>query len=462
MAQPQPQGRALAFSVSGQTLALPAERIAEVIAAPPITRVPLAPPGLRGLANVRGAVTPILALDVLLDAPQSGAGRQIVVVDDDAPIGLMVDHVVGLRTPGDDGEAVRWLDVESLLARALPPMARRPVTRGVSEPVAAGAPAGVEEPFLTFVLAGQAFGLPLAEVSQVARIPADLAALPLTGDAMIGVVDIHGGLAPVVSLRTLLGFPPLAPSAASRLVIIRLGEAPVALLVDEVRSIIRAGADERVTTPDILNRGRGEARIDTLIRSPEGLVAVLTADRVFDEETMAAVGSGRGQASAVAADDANEATIAFVEFRLGADRYGFPLEAVTEIVRKPQTVAAAPNAPTFLVGLMNHRGTVVPLIDQRSRFAAAADGKAGAFDQVIVTQVDGLAAGLVVDAVERVTRVPVDALAVTAGLMRDDAKVFDRVTTDGRLLLIVDPRELLDQAERDIVRRFVVHAKSDA
>lgn len=457
VAQAPSAGRALAFSVGGKALALPADRIAEVMATPPISRVPLAPLGLRGLANVRGKVTPIVALDVLLGGGIGDGAGQIVVLDDEVPIGLMVDRITGLTAL--EAGSLQWLDIDALLSEALPPVARRPVRDSVSKPRAA-APASARRAFLTFELAGQAFGIALAEVSEVARVPRDIAKLPLTDEAMVGAADIRGGLVPVVSLRAVLGLRAAAPTTAARLVIVRLGEALVALLVDAVATIIRASDDQVALAPDILNRGGGEARIDTLVRSESGLVAVLTPEKVFDEETLSAVASrgARNHAAATEAVDAASTTV--VEFGLGREVFGFPLDAVVEIVRKPPTIAATPNAPTFLIGLINHRGAAIPLIDQRRRFGVGdTEGGAG---QVIVTRIEGLSAGLVVDAVRRVVHVPADQISPTAGMMRDDAAVFDRVVTGDGLLLVVDPRELLDQAERDIVREFVAHAKSAA
>jgi len=69
-----------------------------------------------------------------------------------------------------------------------------------------------------------------------------------------------------------------------------------------------------------------------------------------------------------------------------------------------------------------------------------------------------VAVGFVVDAVERILGVPAAALTPAPDLVSHDVSVFDRIASvelDGRLVLLVDPRQLLDQAERDLVAALV-------
>ena len=56
-----------------------------------------------------------------------------------------------------------------------------------------------------------------------------------------------------------------------------------------------------------------------------------------------------------------------VLFGVGAVVYGLPIERVREVVN-PQPVFALPHAPPSIVGVTDHRGDVVPVIDLRARF----------------------------------------------------------------------------------------------
>ena len=79
----------------------------------------------------------------------------------------------------------------------------------------------------------------------------------------------------------------------------------------------------------------------------------------------------------------------FVLFRLGDETYGLPIAAVVEVVRLPNAVTRVPRAPAFLAGVMNHRGAVVPLIDQSRRFTLPR-GTDERQRRVIITRLDDL------------------------------------------------------------------------
>lgn len=56
-----------------------------------------------------------------------------------------------------------------------------------------------------------------------------------------------------------------------------------------------------------------------------------------------------------------------VLFGVGAVVYGLPIERVREVVN-PQDVIPLPHAPSTIVGVTDHRGEVVPVVDLRTRF----------------------------------------------------------------------------------------------
>jgi purine-binding chemotaxis protein CheW len=63
-------------------------------------------------------------------------------------------------------------------------------------------------------------------------------------------------------------------------------------------------------------------------------------------------------------------------------------------------------------------------------------------------------AGFVVDRVTEVLRVPAHQLRPAPELASDRSKVIDRIANievEGRMILLVDPRELLDRAEKDLL-----------
>ncbi len=152
-------------------------------------------------------------------------------------------------------------------------------------------------------------------------------------------------------------------------------------------------------------------------------------------------------------ESADDRVEQFVILQLGDERYGLPILSVDEIVRHPGRLTRVPRAPAFVEGVMNLRGKVVPVIDQRQRFAVVGETAARGARIVIVT-IDGLQAGFVVDAVSEVIAIPARDLRPAPELAADGAQLFDRVANienEGRMILLIDPKALLARAERDLL-----------
>ncbi|MBI3898642.1 MAG: chemotaxis protein CheW [Gammaproteobacteria bacterium] len=95
-----------------------------------------------------------------------------------------------------------------------------------------------------------------------------------------------------------------------------------------------------------------------------------------------------------------EELVQFLTFRLDGLDYGIPIIQVQEI-RGWTKVTSLPNSPRYIRGVLNLRGTIVPIIDLRLRFnlnEAAYDS----FTVIVVINVGQRLAGVVVDAVSDV------------------------------------------------------------
>jgi twitching motility protein PilI len=91
----------VAFRMGGETFLVAREETREVLGLPAaITRIPGAKSWVKGLANVRGQLLPLLDLRQFLGSGATASGRNtrvIVVNHRDVPAGLMVDEVLGFR-----------------------------------------------------------------------------------------------------------------------------------------------------------------------------------------------------------------------------------------------------------------------------------------------------------------------------------------------------------------------------
>lgn len=93
--------RVLTFRLADRDFGLPVAAVEEVLFAQPMTRVPLAPPAVRGLINLRGRIVPAVDLRRRLELPDRAADRppMVVVVSAGGGAGLLVDEVGDILAP---------------------------------------------------------------------------------------------------------------------------------------------------------------------------------------------------------------------------------------------------------------------------------------------------------------------------------------------------------------------------
>jgi purine-binding chemotaxis protein CheW len=90
----------------------------------------------------------------------------------------------------------------------------------------------------------------------------------------------------------------------------------------------------------------------------------------------------------------------FVTFQLGTETYGISILKLNEIIAY-QSCTTIPNVPSFIKGVLNLRGIVVPVIDLRERFGMELKDY-DQFTVIMILDVSGRIMGLVVDAVSDV------------------------------------------------------------
>ncbi len=441
----------LTVQVGDRYFALPAVLVDEVASLPRMSRVPNAPSGLLGLANVRGAVVPVLSLARLLLHKDDDAAKRLVVVHAGEPVGLAVDAVRRLGADGSQGAS--RIDVADLVARCIPVRAKAGAGRGAV--VAEHAEHAEQVALVAFRVANQDFALPLTSVDEVLRIPAEIALLPHGDAVVVGSAAFRGITLPLLSLSALLALPMKAVNSQSRVVVVRIGRNQVGFVADEMRSVIWIDPADIDPVPHVLTRGNAESKIQAICRLDFGkrLVSVLSADQLLrDDITQRLLQGGSGADETMVSSAGAAPSEQFLVFRIGDEEFGLPIAAVEEIAPLPPKLTPLPKAPAFIQGVMNLRGQVIPVIDQARRFNRGT--AAGAKRRVVVVRIGDLRAGFIVDAVSEVLRVGADELRPAPDLGTEGTRVFDRVANlqaDGKLVLIVSPRELLDRAEQDLL-----------
>jgi purine-binding chemotaxis protein CheW len=97
--------------------------------------------------------------------------------------------------------------------------------------------------------------------------------------------------------------------------------------------------------------------------------------------------------------------IKVVCFHLGRDAYALDIMRVREIV-KLQKLSGLPEAPSFVEGVINLRGSIIPVVDLRKRFGFTDIGYSPE-NRLLITVVANQLVGLIVDAVTEVVTIPI-------------------------------------------------------
>ena len=141
----------------------------------------------------------------------------------------------------------------------------------------------------------------------------------------------------------------------------------------------------------------------------------------------------------------------FLTFRLGAEEYGIDILKVQEIRSYEQPTRIA-NAPSFIKGVVNLRGVIVPIVDLRVKLSCEAV-EYNSFTVVIVLNVRGRIIGAVVDSVS-------DVLELAGGSIKPAPDVHTSVDTsfitgigsvNDRMLILMDIEGLMSSADMGLI-----------
>lgn len=113
--------------------------------------------------------------------------------------------------------------------------------------------AGEQRQLVAFELADETYGVDIYQVREIIRVP-EVTRVPKAPDFVEGVINLRGGVIPVLDLRRRFGMEPLDGSDDARIIIVELGEQLVGMRVDGVSEVLRAEADQiEPPSPYIVN-----------------------------------------------------------------------------------------------------------------------------------------------------------------------------------------------------------------
>ena len=146
----------------------------------------------------------------------------------------------------------------------------------------------------------------------------------------------------------------------------------------------------------------------------------------------------------------------YLTFRLGDEEYGIDILKVQEI-RSYEPPTKIANAPSYLKGVVNLRGVIVPIVDLRIKFNCLnANGEAeiNSFTVVIVLNVRGRVVGAVVDSVSDVMQLSEQMIQPAPEMSNsivDTTYITGIANVSDRLLILMDIESLMSSAEMGLI-----------
>lgn len=478
------------FTVGKEVFAVEMLPVQEIIRVPEVVRVPLTPPSLNGLANLRGNVLPIISLRALfhLEPRETDDATRAIVLNLGQPLGFVVDRVASVIMVEDDQiepvsnvqttidtrlmtgllkqvgghELVMIIDFASLIQDSFSQdgLLQRVAANTGSSGLLNGQAEEEESDELqlvSFSVAGQEYAIAIEDVQEIVLVPEHIVAVPRSASHVRGVMTLRQRLLPLVSLREMFQLPGQATDERSRILVVSLSDVSVGIILDSVNEVLRVPSSQLEAMPPMLARDQAMAEIVGLCRLQQGkrLVSVVSAERLLKHQavqkalTTTEKESGMSEALLNQAEKDDEEQL--VIFRLGNEEFGVPIDSVQEIVRVPENLTHVPRAPSFVEGVMNLRGIVLPVIDQRRRFGLQSI-EANDRQRIIVFVIKNLRTGFIVDSVAEVLKISRALIEPAPLLSGEQQRLFGRVanlSAQKRMIQLVDPRQILADQELD-------------
>ena len=310
---------------------------------------------------------------------------------------------------------------------------------------------------VSFDVDGQEYATAIEDVQEIVQVPEAIVHVPHSESHVLGVMTLRSRLLPLVNLRSMFALPHRDLDEKSRIVVLTLGGVSVGVVVDAVSEVLRVAKSGVDALPALLAREGNLAEVTSICRLENGkrLVSIVTARNLFGnstiKEALSTVGNDElesGQA-AEEVDDNLDDDEQVVIFRLGKEEFGAPIASVQEIVRVPEELIRVPQSPPFVEGVINLRGSVLPVIDLRLRLGLKQVDRTDR-QRIMVFLISDVRTGFIVDQVAEVLKIPKAAIEASPQLSAQQSQLLSRMANlekQKRMVQLIDPPHLMAKKE---------------
>lgn len=476
------------FLIADSEFAISVSALQEIVNEPEdVSPVPLAPPFMLGLFNLRGMIVPVIDLRRLLEFPEDeglGARKVAIIEHGEHCIGLLFDRTgevlsgkgvarVDFR-PNGDGikdvvvDGVLKFDGGERLVQILNPhellnLEKLPRADNDSGKAAVKHSRGNKFACVSFQTGHTTCAIDLRYVKEVRTVP-KLEQSLLTGGNVIGTANLRGVILPVIDFRGFMGDEAKFALGATvpkdrRMLVIETAEGPVGLMVFSIDSILPYFKDEILPFAK-LALPRGDLVSGCLLDKNDQIVMMLDPAKLLAEPSfLAAAKSCQEVFPPEEADDeaaeleARSARRTFIKFTFDK-KFALDTSHVSEVINRPKELLEPPFSLSFVEGILNLRGELITLFNPRLLYGLPP--APGRDQKVLIFKHGQQKFGILVDSVDEIIITTENRVAELKSLDQQNASksisedvtgCLQHTSPDGAFesILILDTKALVDR-----------------
>lgn len=482
-----PSGQLVTFTLDDVEFGLDIDRVQEITPRTNITPVPGSPSFVLGIVNLRGSIIPVLDSRLRFHLPtKAPTGKTRIIILDLAgqPTGLMVDSVAevvklddftlrdtpplvaGVRSDYLAGmvtaanRLITLINLEKLLdSKEFSERAKLVDKVGGSGIFTSGATQAVAEqledelPYVTFTLGREFFGINLEMVEEIIELPM-VTKVPDAPPYVLGVICLRDQVLPLLDFSQMLHAEPAEqPVQGDMVILLSFGRAKLGIVVDGIQEIIRIKKEDILPPPQTLSE-REAADLEGIVLRADRMVSLLKVMDIINGEDQAKIAAMSSSLTPDRVEEVASFDLPLVVFRLGNEAYSLRLHEVREIIMVGN-ITPIPRAPSFIEGVLNLRGEVMPVIDLRERFGLPRQ-PVTSLSRIVITPIGGVGTGLIVDSVEEVKSVDQRRLEDPPRVTAVGANAFiEKVArVDQNVIFLLNVQCLLTEVEGQQLQAF--------
>lgn len=288
------------------------------------------------------------------------------------------------------------------------------------------------------------YALELKNVIQVIRMK-EITPIPQTPDFVEGVIIWHGKVTPLISLHKKFSLEKQGSNKLNRIIITRVHGHHIGIIVDQLTDVLNLEAANLEPPGALLMEANYLVGIGKVGKR---LILLMDVEKLLSPQEQSSIdkiiieSEDKPFEGEVAKD-----TLRVLAFSLNEENYCIEITEAQKVFT-PGIVTRVPNAASFVKGVTNLHGTIIPLIDIRP-FLGLAGGEVTQTSKVIVAEMEDGVVGIVVDKIFEAREIEKDSiqppLAILQGKLLE--LTLGQVQSDSGIMALLDLNKILGLEE---------------